>query len=49
MAGKTLTEKIMDIRSTLRYLGVPLRDKYFIFEDNESAVNSASIHHIKLH
>ena len=49
MAGKTLTEQIMDIMATLRYLGVPLRDKCFIFEDNKSAVNSASIHYVKLH
>ena len=49
MAGKTLTEQIMNIRATLRYLGVTFRDKCFIFGDNESAVNSTSVNHVKLH
>ena len=39
----------MDIRTTLRYLGVPLRQKCYMFGDNESVVNSASIPHTKLH
>ena len=39
----------MDIRTTLRYLGVPIREKCYRFGDNESVVNSASIPHVKLH
>ena len=39
----------MDIRTTLRYLGVPLRKKCYMFVDDESVVNSASIPHAKLH
>ena len=49
IAGKTLTEQIMNIRATLRYLGVPLRDTCSVFGDNESATNSASIYHVKSH
>ena len=41
--------KIMDIRNTLRYLGVPICGECFMFGDNESVVNSASIPHAKLH
>ena len=39
----------MDISNTIRYLGVPLREKCFMFGDNESVANSASIPHAKLH
>ena len=49
VAGRTCTEQIMDIRTNLRYLGVPLRKKCYMFGDNESVVNSASIPHAKLH
>ena len=49
MVARTCTEQIIDIRNTLRYLGVPLREQCFMFGDNESVVNSASIPHAKLH
>ena len=31
VAAKTATEQIMDIRYTLRYLGVPIRSKSYIY------------------
>ena len=49
VAGRTCTEHIMDIRTTLRYLGIPLREKCYMFGDDESFVNSASIPHTKLY
>lgn len=49
VAARTCTEQIMELRTTLRYLGVPIRDKCYMFGDNESVVNSASIPHAKLH
>ena len=49
VAAKTCTEQIIEIRNTLRYLGVPIRDKCYMFGDNESVVNSASMPHAKLH
>ena len=49
VAAKTCTEQIIEIRNTLRYLGVPIRDKCFMFGDNELVVNSASTPHEKLH
>ena len=49
VAAKTCTEQIIEIRNTLRYLGVPIRSKCYMFGDNESVVNSASIPHAKLH
>ena len=42
-------QKNMDTHNTLRYLGVPLREKCFMFGNNESVVNIASILHAKLH
>jgi hypothetical protein len=33
----------------LRYLGVPIREKSYMFGDNESVVNSSIQPHAKLH
>ena len=33
----------MDLRNTLRYLGVPILDKPYMLEDNESVVTSSTI------
>ena len=49
VAARTCTEQIIDIRLTLRYLGVPIRDKSYMFGDNESVVNSSTKIHAKLH
>ena len=35
VAARTCVEQVIDIRNTLRYLGVPVREKSFIFGDNE--------------
>ena len=34
VAAKTATEQIIDIRQTLRYLGVPIKSKAYMFGDN---------------
>ena len=49
VAAKTCTEQIIEIRNKLRYLRVPIRGKCYMFGDNESVVNSASMPHAKLH
>ena len=49
VAARTCTEQIMEMRMTLRYLGVPMRDKCYMFGDNESVVNSACAPQAKLH
>ncbi|MEM6602331.1 MAG: Ty1/Copia family ribonuclease HI [Verrucomicrobiota bacterium] len=49
VAARTCVEQIIDLRNTLRYLGVPIRDKSYMFGDNESVVNSASQPHSRLH
>ena len=49
VAARTCVEQIIDLRNTLRYLGVHVQGKSYMFGDNESVVNSSSIPHAKLH
>ena len=49
VAARTCVEQVIDLRNTLRYLGVPVRDKSYMFGDNESVVNSSTEVHAKLH
>ena len=49
VAACTCVEQIIDLCNTLRYLGVRVREKSYMFGDNESVVNSSSILHAKLH
>jgi hypothetical protein len=48
VASRTCVEQAIDLRITLRYLGVPIRDSW-MFGDNESVVNSSVHPHAKLH
>jgi hypothetical protein len=43
IAAQIRVEQIIDVHNTLRYLGVPIRDKSFMFGDNKSVAKS-SIH-----
>ena len=43
MAAKIATDQIIDLWYTLMYLGVPVRSKTYMFGDNKSVVDSASI------
>jgi hypothetical protein len=45
MASRICVEQIIDLRLTLRYLGVPIRDQSYMFGDNEAVVNSGDILH----
>ena len=49
VAARTCVEQIIDLRNTLRYLGVPIHKCSYMFGDNESVVNSSSVPHAKLH
>ena len=40
VAAKPATEQIMDLRDTLRYLGVPIMTKAYLFGDNKSVVRA---------
>ena len=43
VGARISTDKIIDLRYTLMYLGVPIRAKSYMFGDNKSVVYSASI------
>ena len=43
VAARTAVDQIIDIRTTLRYLGVPIRDKSYMFGDNRSVLTSSTI------
>eukprot|EP00980_Cylindrotheca_fusiformis_P021595 scaffold8446_cov90-Cylindrotheca_fusiformis.AAC.3 len=48
VAAQSCTEQIIDLRLTLRYLGVPIKESV-MFGDNESVVNSSTMPGGKLH
>ena len=43
VAVKTATEQIMDLRNTLRYLGVPITNKAYMFGDNKAVFMSSTV------
>ena len=49
VAARIATEQVIGNRQMLRYLGVPLRDKTYMFGDNKSVVDSSSKPHAVLH
>ncbi|MEL7196229.1 MAG: reverse transcriptase domain-containing protein [Bacteroidota bacterium] len=49
VAARTCVEQIIELRTQLRYLGVPIREACYMFGDNKSVVDSATIPHAKLH
>jgi hypothetical protein len=44
-AARTFADKIIDLHNSLRYLGVPLRSKRYMFGDNKSVKNSSTTVH----
>jgi hypothetical protein len=49
VAARICVEQVTDVRNTLRYLGVPIRDKSFMFGDNKSVVDISMQLNAKLH
>jgi hypothetical protein len=51
MYGSVLgrVEQVTDLRNTLRYLGVPLREKSYMLGYNKSVADSSMTVHAKLH
>ena len=39
VAARTCVEQIIDLHCTLRYLGVPIRQKSYMFGDNKTVVD----------
>jgi hypothetical protein len=42
VAARIAVEQIMDIRTTMRYLGVPITGKSVLFGDNQSVITSST-------
>jgi hypothetical protein len=47
-AARISVDQIIDLRTTLRYLGVPVNTKSFMFGDNQAVVTNSSIPHSSL-
>jgi len=41
VAARTATDQMMDLRLTLRYLGVPICDTSYMFGDNKAVIDSS--------
>ena len=48
VAARIATDQIIDLRTTLRYLGVPVDQSTYMFGNNESVVKSSIIPHSSL-
>ena len=48
VAARTATDQIIDLRTTLRYLGVPVQGSSYMFGDNQSVITSSTIPHSAL-
>ena len=48
VAARIATDQVIDNRQTLRYLGVPIKSKTYMFGDNKSVVTSSTIPHSTL-
>jgi hypothetical protein len=48
VAARTCTEQSLDLRNTLRYLGVPVEEASYMFGDNKSVVDSSMTPHARL-
>jgi hypothetical protein len=49
VAARTCVDQAIDLRTTLRYLGVPVYEKSYMFGDNKSVIDSSAFPHAKLH
>jgi hypothetical protein len=49
VAGQICVDQIIDVRNSLRFLGVPLREKSIMFGVNKSFVDSSMYLNAKLH
>jgi hypothetical protein len=48
-AARICVEQIIDLRNTIRFLGVPVREKSYMFGDNKYVVDSSMQLNTKLH
>ena len=48
-SARNCFDQVMYLRNTLRYLGITLRKKSFMFGDNDTVVDSSMTRHVKIH
>jgi Reverse transcriptase (RNA-dependent DNA polymerase) len=48
VAARIAVDQIVDMRNTLRYLGVPIKDQSYLIGDNQAVVNNSAIPHSTL-
>ena len=48
VAGRIASEQVYDLRTTLRYMGIPIRGPTYMFGDNGSVVTSSTLPHSAL-
>lgn len=48
VAARIATDQVIDLRMTLRYLGVPVDTATYMFGDNQSVITSSTIPHSSL-
>jgi hypothetical protein len=49
IAVRTTIDQIVDLRTTLCYLGIPIQEKSYVFGDNKTVIDASSTPHAKLH
>ena len=49
IAARTCVDQVIDLRNTLRYLGVPVHKRSYMFGDNKAVIDSSTQPHSKLH
>ena len=49
VAGRTAVEQIINLRLTLRYLGVHVDGPTYVFGDNKTTTDSSALPHARLH
>ena len=49
VAAKTCVDQVIELRNLLRYLGVPINSKSYMFGDNKTVVDSSTIPEAKIH
>jgi len=47
-AARIAVDQIIDLRTTLRYLGVPVNAKSYMFGDNQAVITNSSVPHSSL-
>jgi hypothetical protein len=49
ITARTTIDQIVNLQTTLCYLGIPIREKSYIFGDNKTIINTSLTPHAKLH